>query len=102
VDGELDAGNAREVEAHVAQCPECASQLLEIHQIRKAMVPDSLRYAVPSDLRSRIEGKLPAPRAVQASRRSVLKGLSIGASATALAASGVLVMVMRAGDERRI
>jgi anti-sigma factor RsiW len=102
VDGELDAGNARDVEAHIAKCPECASQLLEIHQIRKAMVPDSLRYAAPSDLRSRIEGKLPVPRAVQASRRSVLKGLSIGASATALAASGVLVMVMRAGDDRRV
>ncbi|HEY4139885.1 MAG TPA: anti-sigma factor [Pseudolabrys sp.] len=102
VDGELDAGNARDVEAHIAQCSECAAQLLEIHQIRKAMVPGSLRFAAPSDLRSRIEGKLPAPRAVHASRRSVLKGLSIGASATALAASGVLVMVMRAGDDRRV
>jgi anti-sigma factor RsiW len=102
VDGELDAGNARDVETHIAQCPECAAQLLEIHQIRKAMVPDSLRYTAPASLRARIEGKLPAPRAAQTSRRSVLKGLSIGASATALAASGVLVMVMRADDQRRV
>jgi anti-sigma factor RsiW len=102
VDGELDAGNARAIESHLANCPACAAQLMEIHQLRKAMVPESLRYAAPSSLRSRIEGKLPAPRVAQASRRAVLKGLSIGASATALAASGVLVMVMRAGDERRV
>jgi anti-sigma factor RsiW len=102
VDGELDAGNARDVELHIAKCPECAAQLIEIHVLRKAMVPDSLRYAAPASLRSRIEGKLPAPRAKQTSRRAVLKGLSIGASATALAASGALVMVMRAGDERRV
>ena len=102
VDGELDAGNARDVELHIAKCPECAAQLMEIHALRKAMVPDNLRYAAPASLRSRIEGKLPAPRAKQTSRRAVLKGLSIGASATALAASGVLVMVMRAGDDRRV
>lgn len=102
VDGELDAGNARDVELHIAKCSKCAAQLMEIHALRKAMVPDSLRYAAPASLRSRIEGKLPAPRVAQTSRRAVLKGLSIGASATALAASGVLVMVMRAGDEQRI
>jgi anti-sigma factor RsiW len=101
-DGELDAGNAREVESHVAGCPACAAQLRDIQDLRHAMVPDSLRYSAPTGLRSRIEGKLPAPRAAQASRRTLLKGLSIGASATALAASGVMVMVMRAGDEQRI
>ena len=101
VDGELDAGNAHAIESHVASCPACAAQLMEIHQLRKAMVPDGLRCAAPANLRSRIEGKLPAPRAAQTSRRAVLKGLSIGASATALAASGVVVMVIRAGDDRR-
>jgi len=27
LDGELDAGHAREVEAHVADCPHCAAQM---------------------------------------------------------------------------
>ena len=27
IDGELDAGHAREVEAHIATCPGCAAQL---------------------------------------------------------------------------
>ena len=65
------------------------------------MTPASLRYAAPASLRARIEGKLPAPRAA-GSRRSVIKGFAVGATASALAASGVLVMVMRGDDERRV
>jgi anti-sigma factor RsiW len=101
IDGELDAGNAREVEEHIASCPACAARLREFHDLRKAMVPASLCHAAPAGLRARIEGKLPAPQAA-ASRRAVIKGLSIGATATALAASGLLVMVMRADEERRV
>ena len=101
IDGELDAGNAREVEAHIASCQACATRLHEFHDLRKAMVPASLRYAAPVSLRARIEGKLPAPQAA-ASRRSVIKGFAFGASLSALAASGVLVMVMRSDDERRV
>jgi anti-sigma factor RsiW len=37
-----------------------------------------------------------------ASRRSVIKGFAFGVTASALAASGVLVMMMRADDERRV
>ena len=101
-DGELDAGNAREVEAHLAGCPNCAARLREIQSLRKAMTPAALRHAAPAALRARIEGKLPAPRAAIASRRSVIKGFALGATASALAASGVLVLAMRAGDERRL
>jgi anti-sigma factor RsiW len=101
IDGELDAGNAREVEAHIATCPGCAAQMREFQELRKAMMPASLRYTAPVSLRGRIEGKLPAPAAA-ASRRTVIKGFAFGATATALAASGVLVMVMRSDDDRRI
>ena len=102
IDGELDAGHAREVEAHIAICPGCAERLREFREFRDAMTPASLRYGAPAGLRSRIEGKLPAPHAVMASRRSVIKGFALGATMSALAASGVLVMVMRGEDERRV
>jgi len=102
IDGELDAGNARVVEGHLTTCPICAAHLREMQELRKAMSPASLRHAAPASLRARIEGKLPAPRAGVASRRSVIKGFAFGATASALAASGVLVMVMRSGDEQRL
>jgi anti-sigma factor RsiW len=101
IDGELDAGHAREVEEHVAACPHCAARLREFTEMRAAMNPTALRFIAPHSLRSRIEGKLPAPEKA-ASRRSVLKGFAIGATASALAASGLLVMVLRQDDDRRV
>ena len=101
IDGELDAGHAREVEAHIAGCPDCAARLREFQKLRQAMTPAALRYAAPASLRARIEGKLPAPAAA-ASRRSVIKGFAFGAGASALAASGLLLMVMRGDEQKRI
>ena len=37
IDGELDAGHAREVEAHVAQCPRCTDSLAAYRQMSKAV-----------------------------------------------------------------
>ncbi len=102
LDGELDAGHAREVEAHIVGCADCAARLREFQELRKAMSPASLRYAAPAALRARIEGKLPTPRATAANRRSVIKGFGAGAALSALAASGVLVLVMRGDDQKRI
>ncbi|MDU6798230.1 MAG: zf-HC2 domain-containing protein, partial [Bradyrhizobium sp.] len=36
-DGELDAGHAREVEAHIAACPRCAAELTAIRQMKQAL-----------------------------------------------------------------
>jgi anti-sigma factor RsiW len=102
IDGELDAGHAREVEAHIATCTACTGKLDEFQDLRKAMAPAGLRFVAPASLRSRIEGKLPLAAAATASRRSVIKSFALGVTASALAASGLLVMVMRADDERRI
>jgi anti-sigma factor RsiW len=102
IDGELDAGHARDVEAHIATCPNCAAKLREFQEFRNAMTPARLLHTAPMSLRSRIEGKLPARRAARSNRRSVIKGFAVGATASALAASGLLVMVMRTDDERRI
>jgi anti-sigma factor RsiW len=101
IDGELDAGHARELETHIATCASCAARLREVHELRRMMTPERLRYKAPVSLRTSIEGKLPAP-VVAASRRSVIKGFALGATASALAASGLLVMVMRTDDQKRI
>ena len=36
IDGELDAGHAREVEAHAASCARCAGQLEAQRELRRA------------------------------------------------------------------
>ena len=59
LDGELDAGHAREVEAHVAGCPRCAAELAQFREMREAMAGANLRFAAPAALRSRIEAVLP-------------------------------------------
>jgi anti-sigma factor RsiW len=102
IDGELDAGHARELEAHIAGCADCAAHLRDFQELRKAMTPGSLRYPAPASLRTRIEGKLPTPRAAGANRRSLIKGFAAGAAFSAIAASGVLVLAMRTDDQRRI
>ena len=79
LDGELDAGHAREVEAHVAGCPRCAAELAQFREMRRAMAGANLSFAAPAALRSRIEAALPAPvvRAPAPSRRSLLQGLCV-------------------------
>ena len=102
LDGELDAGHARDVEAHIETCPDCAARLQEAREFRAAFKPGAMRFTAPAALRARIEGKLPAAPAKVASRRAVVKGFALGATVSALAASGLLVMVMRTDDERRV
>jgi len=102
IDGELDAENARAVEGHIAGCPKCAATLRDMQAIRNAIRAGASQYAAPPDLRRNIEGKLPASAPVVASRRAALKGFALGATATALAASGLLLMVTRKDAERRV
>jgi anti-sigma factor RsiW len=101
-DGELDAGHAREVEAHISTCASCAASLREFRDLRQAMRPATLRYAAPNALRESIQGRLPAPREAALNRRTLLRGAGIGAAASALAASGALLLVMRMEDQRRV
>jgi len=100
IDGELDADNARKVEAHIAGCAKCAAAVRDMQDLRKAINPRALRYAAPPGLRRSIQGKVPASPATAASRRAAFRGFALGAAATALAASGLLFIVTR-NDERR-
>jgi anti-sigma factor RsiW len=100
IDGELDAGHAREVEAHVASCARCATKLAAHRELQQAMHANNLRYAAPASLRNRVDRALPAPPALT-SRRSLLKGFTFGSVATAAAAAGVsFVIVGRDRDSR--
>ena len=106
VDGELDAGHAREAEGHVAGCGRCAAQLRDYRGLHAAMSAPGVRYEAPESLRRRIEAALPTtierqPRALAPGRRSLLKGFAMGsAMSTALAACLVLFVVHTQEDQR--
>jgi anti-sigma factor RsiW len=100
IDGELDAGHAREVEQHVATCPRCTATLAAYRQI------SDLRYTAPASLRARIEASLPKelPSNVQPlpTRRGVLRGFAMGSAMSAIAATGLFAVVLRNDDQSRI
>jgi anti-sigma factor RsiW len=105
VDGELDAGHARDVEKHVAACPACTEKLTEFREIHDAVSGAGLKMVAPAHLRSRIEKALPSARIIalrkffQPSRRSFFGGFAVGtALSAALAASLVLTV---AGTDRQ-
>jgi anti-sigma factor RsiW len=101
LDGELDAGHAREVEAHVANCPRCAAQLRAYRELQQAMPAAQLHFTAPMSLRHRVEKALPAAPRRTSSRRSVLKGFVMGTVlSTAMAASLVIAVIRTDQDER--
>jgi anti-sigma factor RsiW len=100
IDGELDAGHAREVEDHIAGCAACAAELAAWREISKAVAGADLRYTAPPALRRRIEAALPQTRAPN--RRAVLRGFAMGSAVSAIAATGLVAIVLRGDDEARI
>jgi anti-sigma factor RsiW len=100
IDGELDAGHAREVEDHIATCPRCAKQLAAYREMSKAIAGADLSYKAPASLRRRIEATLPEAR--MPNRRAVLRGFAMGSAVSAIAASGIVAVVLRSDDEARI
>jgi anti-sigma factor RsiW len=112
IDGELDAGHAREVEAHIAGCAACAAKFAAYRQMSQQIAKAELRYTAPPALRMKIEAALPEPmpkllprsisNAQAPSRRSILKGFAMGSAVSALAATGLVAVVLRADDEQRI
>ena len=112
VDGELDAGHARDVEAHVATCAGCAEKLAAFRAIRASMASANLKEKAPAHLRSRIEAILPVPPAqaaadavrpkpyLQPSRRSFFGGFAVGTALSA-AVAATLVFTVFTGDRER-
>jgi anti-sigma factor RsiW len=93
-DGELDAGHAREVEAHAASCRTCAAELAAAREMKRLLAMAELQFTPPASLRARIEGAIPKPQPA-ADRRALLKGFALGSVMTALAASGIGFVVLR-------
>jgi anti-sigma factor RsiW len=107
IDGELDAGHAREVEAHIATCPSCAAKLADYRRMNQQVAAADLRYTAPASLRQRIDAALPkaAPASnvtPMPSRRGVLRGFALGSAVSAIAATGLFAIVLRSDDEQRI
>jgi anti-sigma factor RsiW len=102
LDGELDAGHAREVEAHLENCPPCAAQLRAYRELQEAMPAARLRYTAPAGLRHRIERALPSPPPRAASRRSVLRGFAMGTALSAAMAASLVIAVIRTDQDQRV
>ena len=100
MDGELDAGHAREVEDHLAGCARCAAQLASYREMSNSVARAGLGYTAPPTLRRRIEATLPEVRAPN--RRAVLRGFAMGSAVSAIAATGLVAIVLRSDDEARI
>lgn len=100
LDDELDAAHAREVEAHVAGCAHCDEELRVGREMKSVLADADLRFIAPPRLRQRIEAALPQPRV--SDRRAVLKGFAMGSVASALAATGIVAIVLRDAGEQRI
>jgi anti-sigma factor RsiW len=101
IDGELDAGHARDVESHVVTCPRCAPQLSAYREMSRQIADADLHYTAPPSLRQRIEASLPQPKPAP-SRRSVLSGFAMGSALSAIAATGLFAIVLRRDDDQRI
>jgi len=105
IDGELDAGHAREVETHIATCPACATELAAVRELKQAMAGAQLRYTAPLALRQRIEAALPQAQPqiqIVPSRRAVLRGFAMGSAVSAIAATGLVAIVLRNDDRQRL
>jgi anti-sigma factor RsiW len=110
IDGDLDAGHAREVEAHAAACASCAEKLKTLRAMREAMAGADLKFAAPATLRDRIGAALPSPSAqiiaprqfFQPSRRSFFGGLVMGSALSAAVAATLVVGVFRSDQNQQV
>jgi anti-sigma factor RsiW len=110
IDDELDAGHAREVEAHIESCAGCTEKLEAFRAMRTAMAEAGLKEPAPAALRSRIEAALPQPSAQiitprqfsRPSRRSFFGGFAAGGMLSAAIAATLVLGVFRNDQEQTI
>jgi anti-sigma factor RsiW len=118
IDGELDAGHAREIEDHVATCADCTQKLAAFRELRRAVIAADLKQRAPAALRARIEAALPvapmpvrqaaaaatapapapAPTVRRFDRRFFVGGFALGTALSGAIAATLLLGVL---DDRR-
>ena len=110
IDGELDAGHARDVEAHVAGCAGCAGKFAAFHTMHDVMSAAPLKEIAPAHLRNRIEALMAAPEGrfvsmrqfLRPTRRSFFGGLAMGSALSGALAASLVFTVMRGDQEQTI
>jgi anti-sigma factor RsiW len=109
IDGELDAGHAREVEAHAAACSACAEKLASFRAMREAMAGGALKEIAPARLRNRVEALLTPPGRVvsmrsffKPTRRSFFGGFAVGSALSAAVAASLVFTVIRGDQEQAV
>jgi anti-sigma factor RsiW len=106
IDGELDAGHAHDVEAHVAGCSGCSEKLAAFRTMHDIMSSAPLKEIAPAHLRNRIETLLAAPAGrvvsmrqfLRPTRRSFFGGLAMGSVLSGALAASLVFTVMH-GDQ---
>ena len=110
IDGELDAGHARDVETHVAGCAACGEKLAAFRTMHEVMIAAPLIETAPAHLRNRIEALMatPASRVVsirqfmQPTRRSFFGGFAMGSVLSAAVAASLVLAVIRRDQDQTI
>jgi anti-sigma factor RsiW len=110
IDNELDAGHARDVEAHAAECAACGEKLKAYRAMHDAMADVDLKESAPASLRSRIEATLPQssaqiiapPQFARPSRRNFFGGFAAGAVASGALAASLAVAVFRDDQSKTV
>ncbi|HEX7761249.1 MAG TPA: anti-sigma factor [Caulobacteraceae bacterium] len=97
-DGELDAGHALELEAHMQTCPGCAREWERLTAVKAALGAADLAHAPPEGFQARALAALAAEEAASSPlasprRPSAWETWIAGGSITALAASLALFLV---------
>ena len=100
IDDELDAGHAREIEAHAQNCTRCAAQLAAYRDLRHSLQVGNLGYPAPASLRRTIDRAVPS--AAMTNRRTLLKGFALGSLVSAAAAASVALVIVRDDRDQRI
>jgi anti-sigma factor RsiW len=110
IDGELDAGHAREVEAHVAACAGCGEKLAAFRTMHDVMSSAPLKEIAPAQLRNRIEALLAAPTGrvvsmrqfLRPTRRSFFGGFALGSALSAAVAASLVLTVIRSDQQQAV
>ena len=103
LDDELAPADARELEAHLAQCRECERFRKERLELRAAIRAEVPTFEAPAALRDRVRAAVGAARGVRAPRRFAVRGvwrpLAVAASLVVVALGSWRLAVQRAAGE---